>query len=588
MAGGRRRRRARARRGQYHPDVSDESTAGTGTSRPRRPRRGRRRKGKEREAPGAAAAAPKPVVRALEGSQIDATRPPDEPLSDGEAAEMREHLRFLSRHRKTLRLRPNAKEDLLLNGAREPTHRGECLHLLGKVDLAGVQSALTRMPDPDARVELLGGVVRFAGDVGIVLRYLEALADVSSRSAAAGAFSMAVARIDFAEVSAARMRRLLDLIARIFVGAERVQVLFGLLQSHSFRTAFDASSEGLPDELAELFVPLSAVHEVVFEGAENRHGADVLARGLSAVLEAPGKVLRAYPRAVRERLLEVALRDVSDRALADRASAELLDSLPRDGRAFSSLGLVRAGQLLERGDEEAARKTLNEIREAHPDFRLPARWLEALDAPRLGRVALLDVTSTDGGRRRPSRSRGSLAAGFSLRTQRAVWLRTAPPDEAETFRREVDLQRGLAVAGVLPPSDWGVAEDGTAWVAGPAVGRPLRELLDRRKWRRDHAFALALGGVQLLHSLAVGGVVLPDLEPERLLVVDGAVPVLWLADLSGAERARGVPDARALGASWCESALRAVTAGRTPDAVREALAGRAGLPDLAAVLAAWV
>ena len=69
---------------------------------------------------------PKPVD--LKGQDVD------EPLMPHEVAALREHFRFLRENRKELRLKVNAAEDLLLNGVREPTHRGVCQHLLGKVE----------------------------------------------------------------------------------------------------------------------------------------------------------------------------------------------------------------------------------------------------------------------------------------------------------------------------------------------------------------------------------------------------------------------------------------------------------------------
>ncbi|MEE8201438.1 MAG: hypothetical protein V3R29_09755, partial [Candidatus Acidoferrales bacterium] len=60
-------------------------------------------------------------------------------------AALREHFRFLRENRKELRLKVNAAEDLLLNGVREPTHRGVCQHLLGKVERGAVLSAAERL-----------------------------------------------------------------------------------------------------------------------------------------------------------------------------------------------------------------------------------------------------------------------------------------------------------------------------------------------------------------------------------------------------------------------------------------------------------
>jgi hypothetical protein len=55
------------------------------------------------------------------------------PLSDREKAAFAHHLEFLRRYRKLLRLRLNANENLIVDGAREPENRGICQHLLAKV-----------------------------------------------------------------------------------------------------------------------------------------------------------------------------------------------------------------------------------------------------------------------------------------------------------------------------------------------------------------------------------------------------------------------------------------------------------------------
>ena len=112
------------------------------TGRPPGRKRSRRRgSGKKRTAAAGARRDPVTPTIAAQKPNIDA----DQPLTPAEAAEIRANFQFLSRHRKSLRLRVNAAEDLLLNGAQPPTHRGRCAHLLAKVDLSAVQSALDRL-----------------------------------------------------------------------------------------------------------------------------------------------------------------------------------------------------------------------------------------------------------------------------------------------------------------------------------------------------------------------------------------------------------------------------------------------------------
>lgn len=505
---------------------------------------------------------------------------------------MRHHLRFLFKNRQVLRLKVNAAEDLLLNGAREPTHRGQCLHLLDKVDLACVTSALTRLPDAKSRSGLLAGVVRFSTDPGVLLLYLESLLDAGARSTAALAFGVAVRRIDFASLSLSRMRRVLELIASTFEGHERVQVLFGLLQNASFRTAFDGATEALPEQLSGVFVPLAAVHEVVVEGQPNRHGLDTLAQGVTMLLDAPAEVLQSHPEAIRERLLEHGLRLVRAPRVADRAEDALLLSLPRDSRTFSRLGLLRAAELMRRHEDERAAKLLSAIREAHPGFNMPGRWLAALEAPRIGRFAWLGWDARDRGGEAPEQGR-RLRRAFWLDAQRAVWLRVGRPEDAEAVAREVALQRACAIAGVVPLAAHGRTEEGAPWVALPPLGRPADLLLPRWRPSRAQAMAAALAGAQALLGLALAGVELPDADPARLLVEDGPVPHVLVADLAGATRGARDEAARlaahdTLARTWLAAVLQAVRPEEISPEARASLAAADSLPSLVQALAAEV
>ena len=489
---------------------------------------------------------------------------------------MREHLRFLFKHRKTLRLKVNASEDLLLNGAKAPTHRGACLHLLSKVDLSSVESTLTRLPDPAERVELLAGVVRFSTDAGVLLLWLESLAGVASRTQAAAAFDRAVRRIDFSRISPARMRRVLDLVARTFEGHERVQVLFNLLRSQGFRDAFDASAEKLPDELAGLFVPLRAVHETILEGRPDRFGADVLGEGVAAVLTAPEAVLRSYAEPVRERLLESAVRLLRDAATADRAEEVLLDSLPKEGRSYSRIGLLRAAELLRRHDDALARALLTRICATHPGFHKPARWLEALDAPRVGRLALI------------GRDEGRLRFAFWLDGQHPAWVRTAVGSDGVSALEEARWQRDALVAGVAPVVLSGVGDDGVAHVAFPAMGRPA-DLVLRRKPSRPLAVLVATQAAQVLASLAMAGKTLPDAAPSRFLLSEGEQPLLWLADLTGLAPAAPSEAARrhlALAVAWTEEILALVPARDVSPVFLSRMRASRDLAELVGLLAA--
>jgi hypothetical protein len=246
------------------PPPPERGSAPGGTGR----RRSRRRRGRGRgERP--AQGRPAPVVP--EVSHIAATAAGGDTLAPAEIAEMKEHLVFLRRYKDILRLKLNAAEDLLVNGQREPSERGVCHHLLGKIDRAVIEAAVAREPlrsDAAARARMLAGAIRLTADLGVLLAYLETLAHVRSRTEAAQAFSEVVRRIDFESLSPTRLARLLQVLIETFVDHERVQVLFSLLAAPSFRRAFDGAAGAFPPQVADACAPLRAVHARLVQDAD--------------------------------------------------------------------------------------------------------------------------------------------------------------------------------------------------------------------------------------------------------------------------------------------------------------------------------
>jgi hypothetical protein len=437
---------------------------------------------------------------------------------------MKEHLAFIRRYKDILRLKLNAAEDLLVNGQRDPSERGVCKHLLGKVDRSVVDAAIAREPlrsDAAARARMLAGAIRLTADVGVLLAYLETLAHVRSRAEAAQAFAEVVARIDFEALSATRLARLLQVLLETFTDHERVQVLFGLFAGAAFRRAFDAAAATFPRDVADVCAPLRAVNRRLVEGGGADDPALVVA-GLERVLAAPDPILRTYSEPVRVAMLELALGGDVPAAIADRAAGVLLPTIARDGRTYGRLALRRASQLLARHADDRARVVLDELRRAQPGQRVAERWLAALGGRRLGRVALEGAIP----------ERGRLAPALWLDAQRPVWVRSAAAPEAERLTTEVRLQAALALPGVAAVVEHGVAS-GIPYVAVVAPGRPLR--LDETRLDAATALALAASAARILRAVALAGVRVPDAAPERFLY---AAPIgLVLADLDGAERA---------------------------------------------------
>ncbi len=501
--------------------------------RPPRRRRGRRRGGQGDAARGSPAR-PAPIVP--EVSRLAAAGAAADTLNPDEVREMKEHLAFLRRHKHLLRLKLNAAEDLLVNGQREPSERGVCRHLIGKVDRSVIDAAIAREPlhsDAAARARMLAGAIRLTADLGILLAYLETLAHVRAHAEAAQAFAEVVQRIDFESVSPARLGRLLQVLIETFTDHERVQVLFSLLDVAAFRRAFDTAASAFPPAVAEVMAPLRTVHRRLLEREPEGEARALLARGLTQVLSAPDPVLRGYPEALRAGMLELALDPSVPPALGDRAAGVLLSSLPRNGRTYARLSTRRAAQLLRRHDDDRARAALEELRRTQPGVRLAERWLFALDARRLGRVAIAGQLS----------ERGRLVAGFWLDGQRTVWMRTAAASDAARLATEARQQADLALPAVAPVVEHGVAA-GIPYVAVSAPGNPLT-LDASRPFAVGAALVLAAAAARVLRALALAGVTVPDAEPERFLLAPAPAWTLTIADLDGARPADVIEAARA-------------------------------------------
>ena len=148
---GPRRRRPR-RRG---PRASESKPS---DKQPEQKSEGGRRGGSRRDRSGRRPSNRAARVLSKQTESVDLDKNADEPLTKQEVAMLRDHFRFLRENRKELRLKVNANEDLLLNGVREPVHRGVCRHLLGKVERSNVLAAAERL-EPARAARLLAGII---------------------------------------------------------------------------------------------------------------------------------------------------------------------------------------------------------------------------------------------------------------------------------------------------------------------------------------------------------------------------------------------------------------------------------------------
>lgn len=494
---------------------------------------------------------------------------------------MREHFRFLRAHRKVLQLKLNAAEDLLLNGARDPTHRGVCQHLLDKVSRARVTAAAERL-DPAARSRLLAGIVRMSPDVPYLLSYLESLKGSTSRQEATAALWQALERIDFSEVAAAHMRRVLELIAELFDARDRPQLVFGLLQSKSFRDSFDRSTDALPAELAESFVPLRAAHGVLTGGGSTPHGSAVLGEGVRMLLSVRDGVLQSHRAPLRRRLFELGAGFAPGRAAEFAVGLGTLTDCFDAGSRERSDAMLRMAELwLGSGDEAQARRWLTRLTREYPAFRLPVRWLRALDAPRFGRFALLDDSASKRGG--ASRFRPALDLG----SQRPVWLALGDAADASEFAQAAALWRRLPVPSLAPVVEQGISADGVPFLAVPRMGVSLASSLQRPE--ADLVLAMAHEAACVLAALANAGVELPDVRFDRFMVSPSGR--LWLRDLLYA-RGSAVEQAHAahapLAKALCRDLLRrAKTDALLDAALLERLDAATSCASLALLLAPW-
>ncbi len=451
---------------------------------------------------------------------MPAAKSVDEPLTEAEVKRIKEHLRFLRDHRKLLKLKVNANEDLLLNGKREPT-RGAVQHLLAKVDYSQVLAVTSRIPAGE-RPAFVAGLLRFKTELAYVLLYLESLKD-SAHEGASGALESALEHIDFGEISAGQMGRLLDLIATLFDDAERAVLLLSLLESRTFRVAFDVSVTQLPAGLAGLVAPLGALHRALHPRPDEPPpvAAEVEA-GVYLLLRAGMPGFTRRPRAVQVRLVELSLRAARN-TLTEHAPCieRMLDALDDDVTLFQTLAFDYIVRLVQAGHDKRAVSRLKSFTSRF-DGHEPARDLSrALGVPRVGRVARLSAKLGDQGGQQ-------LESGFDLAAMQHVWLRVG---QAEVLAEHASGVSRLAlprVARVLRVEQTGER----AHLVIERLGNARLSEVERPP-TRAHTLMMARQLCEIASCLALAGARLPDLAPSRFELDAAGTPTLM--DLWGCE-----------------------------------------------------
>jgi hypothetical protein len=520
---------------------------------PGRKRRGRRRS-RHHGATGASAA-----LTVTRPRRLNLELPVTEPLSAEEQREMQAHLVLFRTFKPYLGLSLNAAEDLLINGATAPTDRGMVKHLLSKLDRRAVERALGKealRSDAGLRARFLAGVVRIQPDVSSLLSYLEALTHVADKRDAAAAFGATIERLAFDQLSVTQTAGLLDVINKTFQDHERIQVLFGLLGSDSFRAVLERSMDAIAEPLRDVFAPLSAAYRAVLLGVHPKDTTEraLVERGIATWLAAPERILRGYSLEIRKRLVEHALGELDISAIA-KPTRILVDSLPREDEASARIGLVLFDRLVAQRQDDPARALLNAIVQAHPRLGAARRRQETLAWPRVGRLALA-----------PDQKGEPLRRAYWLDLPGFVWARLGSPSDAAAMEAEADLQARLALPGVVLCIGQGAGGDATPYVVLAPGGRLLEPSFARSLTIPD-ALAFALEGVSILGAVAAAGVDLPDASPARF-VSERAPTSLRLLDMSGATaKPRDACMARApeLAAHFCRDFLRGPERGLRPD-----------------------
>jgi hypothetical protein len=571
-------RRRRPRRGG--PRASDSKSSDKKRERkPEGERRGgsRRGRGGRKFSNRAARLLPKQT------ESVDLAKNADEPLTKQEVAVLRDHFRFLRENRKELRLKVNAQEDLLLNGVREPVHRGVCRHLLEKVDRSNVLAAAERL-EPARAAKLLAGIIGFSSDIEYVLLFLEKIKQSNSPADATAALSLGLQRIEFDTVSSAQMRRVLQLMVELFDEKERPSLLLGMLESTSFRDAFDKSMADLPEPLSHLVLPLRAVQAAILRGKPNTFDSETLGDGVKLLLDLDSKILLRHSAEMQQRLFHFGLQSCSapDHRLHDRLKM-LFRHFPTSDPKSGERGIALAGHLIAANSEADARQLLQNLASANPDFDIPARWLELLDAERLDRIALLAQPSD----RMDALGQHTRRAGIWLETMRPVWVQIARLDEIASHEETVRLIGELAVPGVASLLESGTTKAGEPYFVVANAGEPLeRALTENAGLELSPALRVCHEAVGIFNALAAVGVQLPDVNLARFTLERSGA--LLLTDLAGARRVD--PDVRGgfnfeLARSFCTDVLDRARRCIVPAEVRSVVSDSKCFAELARGLA---
>jgi hypothetical protein len=358
-----------------------------------------------------------------------------------------------------------------------------------------------------------------------------------------------------------------------------------MLESRSFRHAFDSSISDLPEALAHLVLPLRAAQAVILHGKTNPFDSETLREGLHLLLDLEDRILLRHSFEVRQRLLSFGLQAccAPDHRL-HRSLRMLLTSLPTSDRHKAELALALARHFMESEQEAAARKLLQVLAGEYPDCPAPARWQGFLDAERLADIALLDEPAG----LKDALGHHARRAGIDVRTLRAVWVQVGSPEHRDGHETTAQLLSELCIPGVVPLLATGTTPTGEPYFVVAGSGQELEpELLGNLE--AGDALELCRGAVEVLAALATAGIQLPDASLPRF--TRETRRALLLTDLAGAKRVEVEAAASAhlkLAREFCQLVLGKARRYIAPKDVVEAVSTARSCAELARTFARTV
>ena len=290
--------------------------------------------------------------------------------------------------------------------------------------------------------------------------------------------------------------------------------------------------------------PLRAAHEVITNPAgksqsegDRRRNRDVdprmLKAGVALLLDVNPLSLVELSESARRRLFHLGCEMLrSQPTIRVDTLQQLLESLSfsQPSEQLSAIvSLVAA--MLGSEQEAAAKKLIERVRKPDDTGSILARWRMALDAPRVGTVALESSRSN-----RELPPCGRWYRGWHVPTQSIVLVRYGELGEQPIYAEQVAHWRRLLIPGTSRIVTSSTVSAKRPYIAVELPGFPLnREMQKGHRVEERLRLRWAVEYCSLLLTMAQQGFVLPDAELNRFNTDQEGR--LWLIDLWGMQTA---------------------------------------------------